>query len=110
MASEQMNVTHPEPSKPKKMKSKPKKTKSSKPKPTKRSKPSQLKKKKVATIAKQQRMNSVTDDLVYAWDGGTMLKQQHHPTKRARNKQSTAAADQGSSTASCVQCFDTDQL
>ena len=111
MAPERWNITNPESSKSKKRKSsKPKKTKSSKSRATKCSKPKEKKAVEYVTTAKQRRMGSATDDLTYAWDGGTMLNKQQHPTKRAHNKQSSTVADQGSSTTSCVQCIDTDQL
>jgi len=111
MAPEGLNITNPKPSKPKKRKSsKPKKTKSSKSRTTKCSKPKEKKAVEYVTTAKQRRMGSATDDLTYAWDGGTALNKQQYTTKRTHNKQSSTVADQGSSTASCVQCFDTDQL
>jgi len=111
MAPERLNITNPKPSKPKKMKSfKPKKTKSSKSRAAKCSKPKEKKEVENVTTVKQQRMSSATDDPTYAWDGGTMLNKQQHPKKRAHNKQSSTVADQGSSTTSCVQCIDTDQL
>ena len=88
---------------------KPKKTKASKRKKIKTSKSKRPKLPKSSQPKGKDLMGYDTTNapICASWDGRTMLNQHHHPRKRIRNKEPTAAVDQSVTTLP-VQCFDTD--